>query len=58
MNSTVDIFVADPDQPFTCPYDGARTEMVSAHAFLHIEKCPCCMRTIYFEFDDDEEDDE
>ena len=50
MNDTLEIFIADSDQPFTCPYDGARTEMVGASGFLHIEQCPCCNRKIYFEF--------
>ena len=54
MIDTLDVFIADPDQPFTCPYDGARTEMVSASQFLHIEQCPCCNRVITFEFDYEE----
>jgi hypothetical protein len=57
MNDALEIFIADQDQPFTCPYDGARTEMVGASGFLHIEQCPCCMRTIYFEFDREQNND-
>jgi hypothetical protein len=49
-----DIFIADSDQPFTCPYDGARTEAVSNNGFIYVERCTCCSRTINFEFDDEE----
>ena len=58
MNQTLEIFIADDDQPFTCPYDGARTEWAGASGFLHIEQCPCCMRTIYFEFDKGDDNDD
>jgi len=52
MRDLVNIFIADPDEPFTCPYDGTRTEMVRAHGGLYVEKCPCCTRELYFEFDE------
>jgi len=52
-----EIFVADPDAQFTCPYDGARTEAISSNGWLYIEKCPQCNRTITFEFEDEDYDD-
>ena len=55
MNDTVDVFIADPDQPFTCPYDGARTDAVSSNGVIYQEQCLHCKQLIYFEFDDEEE---
>lgn len=54
MNDTVDVFIADPDTPFTCPYDGARTEAVSDNGIVYKERCLHCDQVIYFEFDDEE----
>jgi hypothetical protein len=53
MNDTV--YIADPDQPFTCPYDGARTDFVDAVGDQYVERCLECKRVFYFEFDNDEE---
>ena len=55
MNDTVDVFIADPDQPFTCPYDGARTGAVSNNGVIYKEQCLHCKQLIYFEFDDEED---
>jgi hypothetical protein len=56
MNDTVDIFIADPDAPFTCPYDGARTDAVSNNGTVYKERCLHCGDLFYFEFDEDDYD--
>jgi hypothetical protein len=56
MNDTVDVFIADPEAPFTCPYDGARTDAVSDNGIVYKERCLHCNQVIYFEFDDEEFD--
>jgi transcription elongation factor Elf1 len=47
----IETFSADSDQPFTCPYDGARTEYVDAVDNECIEACPHCGQIFKFEFD-------
>jgi len=54
MNDTIDVFIADPDAPFTCPYDGARTDAVGDNGVIYRERCPECKTLLYFEFDEED----
>jgi len=49
----IDVFIADADAPFTCPYDGAQTEAVSDNGIIYVEQCLHCKQTINFEFDEE-----
>jgi hypothetical protein len=48
------IYLADPDQPFTCPLDGARTKPISDNGIIYKEQCLHCDKIFNFEFDDEE----
>ena len=52
------VFSVDHDQPFTCPYDGARTEFLDAVGNQFVEACPHCGQVFKFEFDDEEFEDD
>ena len=47
LMETVD-FLADPDEPFTCPYDGCRTVPESNIENCYFEHCPQCDRHLKF----------
>jgi transcription elongation factor Elf1 len=50
----IETFIADPDTPFTCPYDGTRTEYVDVVNNQYVEACPCCGQIFNFEFDEED----
>jgi hypothetical protein len=48
MHETVDFIASDHAWPNTCPYDGARTDLVEAHQHHTKEQCPVCEQIFYF----------
>jgi hypothetical protein len=47
-------FIADDDQPFTCPYDGARTMPVSDNGVVYTERCIECNKLFNFDISEDQ----
>lgn len=52
MNEILTI-IAENDSPFTCPYDGARTEFLGVSNNVYAEACPHCGNVFNFEFDEE-----
>jgi hypothetical protein len=41
------------EDPFTCPFDGARTDPVENDGKIYIEKCLECSKVLAFDFDEE-----
>ena len=55
MIDTPIIYTKLGDDPFTCPYDGARTDQISDNNVIYQEKCRFCEAVFNFEFDDEDD---